>query len=304
MDETKPKAAVTIRPARLEDKADVIALTRTIWDGHDYVPYVWEEWLNSPDGILISAELDGRVVGLGRIADMGGGEWWLQGLRVDPAFEGRGIAAQMHEALIATWEEQLGGVLRLMTYRPQVKHLCARTGFHPVAEFTLYGAPVIGEPSGKTPAELDFRQIATAEAAEVLIALRASPVQALSGGLVEDGWEVFEPTAGRLERYLDEGQGWSWQAGRVLVILRTGEEQVEENQPEQTIPFIRLLAGTLADLPEFLPAYRRLGAALGYQYVGWSPPVHDDLLTRLAEAGFSRWWDGQAQVFERRLALP
>jgi len=40
------------RPALPKDTPDVLELTRTIWDGHDYLPAVWDDWLRDYDGML------------------------------------------------------------------------------------------------------------------------------------------------------------------------------------------------------------------------------------------------------------
>ena len=39
---------VVCRPALPRDTADVLEFSKFIWNGHDYVKYVWDEWLNDP----------------------------------------------------------------------------------------------------------------------------------------------------------------------------------------------------------------------------------------------------------------
>jgi len=65
---------------------------------------------------------------------------WLEGLRVHPAYEGKGIASQMHHFLINYWEQNCGGIVRLATIsaRTQVHHLCQKTGFNKIDEFFFY----------------------------------------------------------------------------------------------------------------------------------------------------------------------
>ena len=118
------------RPGLAMDTADVLALTRTIWEGHDYVPQIWSTWLIDSDGLLAVAQLGSHVVGLVKLSYLSPGEWWMEGLRVDPAYEGQRIASHLHEYVIDFWQRQGDGVVRLTTYRPAVIHLCERTGFH------------------------------------------------------------------------------------------------------------------------------------------------------------------------------
>ena len=42
---------IVCRPALPMDTPDVIELTRRIWEGEDYVPHVWAEGLQDPDGM-------------------------------------------------------------------------------------------------------------------------------------------------------------------------------------------------------------------------------------------------------------
>lgn len=91
------------RPALPKDTPDVIELTRTIWEGEDYVPSVWPTWLADPCGLLAVGEYGPRVVGLVKLTCLGQGEWWLEGLRVHPAYEGRGFASHLHDYVLDYW---------------------------------------------------------------------------------------------------------------------------------------------------------------------------------------------------------
>src|SRR5512133_3688147 len=67
---------VTCRTARASDTDDVMELTSTIWDGGDYVPQVWAEWLLDQHGRLVVAEYEGKVVGLGKLTRLSDQDWW------------------------------------------------------------------------------------------------------------------------------------------------------------------------------------------------------------------------------------
>jgi ribosomal protein S18 acetylase RimI-like enzyme len=104
-----------IRPAQAADRDAVLDFTRTIWEGRDYIGYVWDDWLAATDGPLLVGAVDDRAVALVKLSDLGGGEGWIHGVRVAEAMRGRGIA----QALIAhcvRLSRQLGyHSLRLMT---------------------------------------------------------------------------------------------------------------------------------------------------------------------------------------------
>jgi len=47
-----------VRELKLSDKDEVVELTSRIWDGRDYIPDLYEEWVN--DGGFICGTVDGR----------------------------------------------------------------------------------------------------------------------------------------------------------------------------------------------------------------------------------------------------
>lgn len=100
---SQEKLTVVCRPARQSDTQEVMELTSTIWEGDDYVPKVWQDWLADPEGILAVAEHEDRVIGLGKLTLLAPGEWWLEGLRTHPDFEGHGVASHLHEYLLNFW---------------------------------------------------------------------------------------------------------------------------------------------------------------------------------------------------------
>jgi GNAT superfamily N-acetyltransferase len=138
---------VVCRPALAKDTEEVMELSSHIWDGGDYIPQVWEEWLGDPDGLLGVAELSGRVVGVFKLTKFQDGEWYLEGLRVHPDFQGKGIAAHIHEYVLDSWRRMGSGIIRLTTgsYNIKVHHMCEQTGFKRIAEFIPYRASLLQE---------------------------------------------------------------------------------------------------------------------------------------------------------------
>ena len=86
-----------IRTARRSDREAVVSFSSRIWQGHDYLPRVWDQWLEEPFGALLVAELAGQPVGTDKITLLAPGEVWLEGLRVDPLHRGKGIAHALNE---------------------------------------------------------------------------------------------------------------------------------------------------------------------------------------------------------------
>jgi GNAT superfamily N-acetyltransferase len=182
---------VHLRPARQEDTPDVLELTRTIWDGEDYIPYVWQDWLADPQGRLAVADHEGRVVGLGKLTRLSEEDWWLEGLRVHPEYQGHGIASQLNEYLVGYWLENGNGIVRLATStaRLPVHHLCERLGFEKVIEYTPFVAPTIEGESD----EPGFQLMTETDVPEGIAYALHSQSLALSSGLMDLSWQWAPP---------------------------------------------------------------------------------------------------------------
>jgi len=67
-----------------------------IWGGTDYLPVAWDRWLSDRSGILLTSTLGGRPVGVSKVTLLAPREVWLEGLRLDPALQGRGLSRQIN----------------------------------------------------------------------------------------------------------------------------------------------------------------------------------------------------------------
>ncbi len=106
---------VIIRKARSSDKKAVVAFCAQIWEGWDYLPRVWDQWLEDPFGAFLVAEMDGRAVGTNKITLLGPGEVWLEGLRVNPLYRGKGLAHALNERAMKIIAELSPTVVRYGT---------------------------------------------------------------------------------------------------------------------------------------------------------------------------------------------
>jgi N-acetylglutamate synthase-like GNAT family acetyltransferase len=103
---------VKIRKLRSSDRDDVMEISRHVWEGHDYLPGVFESWLNDENSHFYGAEVDGRVVAVANLRLLEGGRTgWMEGLRVHPDCRGKGYANEMTHLLVQKAEDL--GVERL-----------------------------------------------------------------------------------------------------------------------------------------------------------------------------------------------
>jgi GNAT superfamily N-acetyltransferase len=297
--ENPGKLPVEVRLAGESDTPQVIELTRQIWGGHDYVPYVWDEWLHDGKGPLVVAESGGQVVGLAKLLEICPGSWWLQGLRTHPELEGRGVATQVHNFLVAWWEQHGAGALRLTTNtdRLPVQRLCEKTGFVRLGEISAFTAPSVDDPARTE----HWRPLHPDEAPQALAAVQASPLLTLTHGIMDVGWQWAEPHLSFFQSAAADGLAWQHvSTGRVL------NAWFDENWDEEAgKDMVWLMLGAtdwpLDELEALLRDLRALAHTKGYVRAGWMAPHQPLVRGALERAGYIPPWDHSMYLYEKRL---
>jgi GNAT superfamily N-acetyltransferase len=282
------------RPALAQDTPAMLEITRTIWDGQDYVPYEWDRWLHDASGCLAVAELSGRVVGLVRLTQFGEQDWWEQGLRVHPDFRGQGIASHLYEYLLATWQRIGSGTLRFTTTsdRAPVHHLAERTGFEHVGEFTAFLAEAITDQSHH------FTHITLEQAEGALTFAQHSALWEWQYGLLTWGWEWTTPELKWFLEVVEKGHAWWWKNRQSLILAYIDEDDDDHDHSLA----VELLAGPLEFAVEVLLDFRRLAGAEGYKQALWVASLRDELAPVLKQAGYIRSWDNSVYLYARKHA--
>jgi GNAT superfamily N-acetyltransferase len=282
---------VVIRPALPSDTPDVLEFCKTIWDGHDYIPTVWNDWLEDPQGILFTAEYAGHAVGIARITHAAPNQWWLEGLRVDPKFHDKKIGSALHEYLTEWWLEKGDGTVRLWTNAKRVKvhHLCQKLGFVHTQEHAIYAAPPLDEPCDS------FQPVEEDELPEATSFVLASSSLPLIGGFMDLGWRVVTPNESSLRDLLPWTNGQLlWWRGRRGLVGMWGDD--DENGP---YPMLSMAVGNLAEFPNLLIDLRRETAQQGQHKIAWHAVVSPELNAYLTSAGFSCESDDSNYQFEK-----
>ena len=140
---------LTIRLARPEDREDVFEISSSVWEGNDYVPLVWDEWLAEAesDGFVTIGELNGRVIALQHVELQAGGVAWVEGIRVHERFRNRGVAGRL---LTRALEQAADGGARLArlavsSQNEASKAVVTKAGFRMLDSFYSFTAPAVSE---------------------------------------------------------------------------------------------------------------------------------------------------------------
>jgi N-acetylglutamate synthase-like GNAT family acetyltransferase len=97
--------AAAIRKLRNADRNDMMEISKHVWEGHDYVPSVFDHWLKDSNSHFYGVEIDGHVVALGNLRLIEDGRiGWMEGLRVHPEYRGRGFANDITRHIVKAAE--------------------------------------------------------------------------------------------------------------------------------------------------------------------------------------------------------
>jgi GNAT superfamily N-acetyltransferase len=291
MPQTFSSPQVVCRPALPLDYADIREFCKGIWEGGDYVPEVWRHWFNDPNGLLITAEYNGRAIGCAKISLLADGQWWLEGFRVDPNYQGLKVGSRIHNYLTDWWAEHADGSVRLMTENPAVVHLCEKTGYTKIHELRGYKAGPIDEAIQAFSPATDMHEAAA-------FAIQSESLQ-LTDGLIDFGWRVgaatehsFEIFSGDKASFVHTFYWWRDKQG-----LFSAWEDEEDGRRTLTLG---LLACAVNDLASMLLDIRRLAEHLKFDRVFLLAFLNPQIISQLEQAGFFTTWENYLRLFERK----
>lgn len=280
---------VVCRPALPRDTADILDFTRFIWEGHDYIPYVWAEWLAETDGLLAVAEYGSRTVGMARVVRLAPGQWWMEGFRVDPKYQGLRIGSHIHEYIDRWWLEHGDGIVRLMTssQRVQVHHLCDRLGYVKIAEVQALGAEAL-------PGKSHFFSLLPSALSPLLEQIQSAPTLTETHGLLDLGWRFVTPCPEVLQPFFSQNGILEWEKGEGYLVT-----WVERDEEPSLV--LGLVACAWETLPDLLRAARSLASERGVKQVTWLAPRLPHVLQAAEEAGFTSLWENSGYLYQKTI---
>jgi GNAT superfamily N-acetyltransferase len=299
-----------IRPTQPADRDAVFAFCAHIWGGHDYVPGVWDEWLDDAHGLFLTALLDNVPVAVARAYFPAPDEAWLEGMRVDPAHRGAGIALEVTAALVEACRARGARAVRLMTVEDNtpIHHICARLGLDLIMRLRRRMRPW---EEGPAPAALRQLRVDEAPLARSLLnrgklAVGTEPLLTFTHGLYSLGggiWTVWNED--RLRAHLAQGEVWTWMG-------TTGPRAVAVVCPHRRragLMEVGLLEGPGPDCTALLSALVRrdmlpAGDPDHPPGVRMYLPIQVSRLHRAASrAGYRVVWRGQMFIYEKELGV-
>jgi N-acetylglutamate synthase-like GNAT family acetyltransferase len=196
---------VKIRRLRFSDRDDVLEISRHVWDGHDYVPLVFEQWLKDKNSYFYGVEVDGRVVAVANLHLIENKRTgWMEGLRVHPEFRGKGYANDLTRLLVQKGEDLGVDRLRYTTGENNAASLklASNAGFSRLLDKAVFWCM---KPK-KAPAVQRYLPIEQAKPERAYDLLKTNPNLVPHGVLIFD-WKAVGST---LENFKEIGQTYGF----------------------------------------------------------------------------------------------
>jgi GNAT superfamily N-acetyltransferase len=261
---------LTIRPVRPADRDRVMEITHDVFDGHDYVARVFDDWVADAGAAFQAAEVDGVVVGVQRLRPYAPGLVWFEGLRVASTHRRQGLARAMLKSAIAEAREQGFREMRLATGNLGAAQLFESARFRRLIDVRWWRASrVEGGESARIPNP--------EEAVKLWPAAAASAGIELYHGVSADFNGARDLEASELERLARTGMLRVGLGGRVLVGLR---------EPWSDSIAVALVAGRGGALRELLMALRFEADADGLDHVTVALPRDHPAAEDLSASGY------------------
>ncbi|MCS7124011.1 MAG: GNAT family N-acetyltransferase [Candidatus Bathyarchaeota archaeon] len=199
----KVKLPVHVREAFKSDRDAVFDFCRHTWSWGDYIPHVWDQWLQEPNGKVFVAVLDGAPVGIQHISIDKPGEAWLSGARTAPRYRRMGVATAITAKCLEYAKSMGVKVVRLATEsdNPAAVAAVQKMGFKPIAEFI----EMVLEKTFKANSH-SSRWADGGNLGDVWLYLQSSEAYRRAAGLYTVLYHWYSLDKTDLERFLDEGK--------------------------------------------------------------------------------------------------
>lgn len=210
-----PDLDLEVRPLRPSDRGRIEEISADVWEGNDYLPEVFDEWVADPAASFDGAELDGVLVGVQRMRPLGEGVLWYEGLRVASTHQRQGIARALLRFAVEGARRQGAAEIRLATGNPHAVSLFESEGFRlRVTAVRWEGFRLEGDDPPRIPSPAEAESLAAWAVAD--------PAFGAYGGVVADFGGAWTPSAANLARQAEAGLLRVGPGGRALATVRGG----------------------------------------------------------------------------------
>jgi GNAT superfamily N-acetyltransferase len=282
-----------LRLARPDDRPAMERVCAQTFDWGDYIPSVWDDWLDDEQSLVLVGEQGDSVVALSKITFQTPDQVWLGGMRVHPDHRRRGIAGQFLDHSLDYARQRGARVVRLGTSQRNtpVHRIMARAGMTRVGSYVLWTAEPL-------PGDVSLSFLSPQHSAQTRAFLADSPVLAHTHGLHNFHWEWQELSAEHVAHSLQDGQ----MAARFAADGSLTALALIRFDPDDETLWLGFVDGQPAAVTALAVAVRSRAAQLAAHKVEIMLPDLPWLRDTFRTAGYGFGdWEGELWIFERWL---
>lgn len=269
------------RKVTQEDKDRVLEISSKIWEGHDFIKYVFDEWVKDTEGEFTLGEKDGVVVGFAKYTRLNDLEVWLEGIRVDENYANQGFGKAITQYFISRAKAEGIETISLSAHaesRESIK-IAEGLGFKKDGYFTTGCKEFNKDASSATVSKTAINIMSTATAWDLITRGNA---YYMSNGYISYGWTFRKVTYELVDRLVKEKC--------VYGVLREGKVSsvmvLTENSHMDGGLNIGFIDGDMAPMKELVEFAEQQALKLGMKYCGIMAPVDERLINVLELCGY------------------
>lgn len=120
---------IEFRKLNHEDYEDILDISKDIWEGTDYLPQVFHNWVDSKGIFLGGVDKEkNKVVAVARLSILNDGSGWMEGLRVHKDYRGLKLGRRISEELLERAKDALAqGIINKIAFSTHITNIESRT---------------------------------------------------------------------------------------------------------------------------------------------------------------------------------
>ena len=191
----------------------MIEIASKIWEGDDYISFVFDEWVNDLDGNFSGLWENDKLVGFGRLKFLTSTDIWLEGLRKDPDSDAKGVGEKLSRYYYNYLQGKKITSIRFSTYFDNIASikLNEKSGFKKVLTLSLKSLELSKTEmkiSAKITTKIDFHSVKN-------FVEKSSYLQK-SNYFIGKGWVAYKYSEKLLKEFYDDGNIVAWMEDEII----------------------------------------------------------------------------------------
>lgn len=263
------------------DKERVLEISSKIWEGHDFIQYVFDEWVSDTEGEFTLGEKDGVIVGFAKYTRHSDSEVWLEGIRVDEKYANQGFGKAITQYYISRAKAEGIEFIRLSAYigsKESIK-IVESLGFKKDGYFTT-GCREADKAEERASASKNVINIMSTATAWDLITRGNSYY--MVNGYISYGWTFKKATYELVDRLVKDKCVYGiLREGKVAsVMVLTGDSHMDGGLN------VGFIDGDMGSMKEFIDFAEQQALKQGMTYYEIMAPMDERLINVLELSGF------------------